>query len=358
MTAAVLCKAGLDKKTPVAMPALIIGANLPDLDVLGVLFGKNYLDFHRGITHAVLGTVVLSAGLAGLFWLGSLVVSRKPERRLAFGPLLYVCFIGLLSHPLLDFLNEYGLRPWLPFSPKRYYGDLVGIVDPWMWVILGAALFLLSRTLTAKVLWGILGCFLLFLIVLGAGSILGLVWGLALGIVLCAAWYLRRLGFHPARVALLIFIIYLGGVETARRVVLSSARAMGPELISSPILNVDVLPGRWGNTHSWTVVIETEDKYYLADVGLQSWNKRTPSFEGFAKNLQNPYYLSSLSQSQMAVMSRFARFPSVSIQQEANHCTVFLRDLRYTRQNQSGWGGARATIPCADVPPSTTSSHP
>jgi membrane-bound metal-dependent hydrolase YbcI (DUF457 family) len=345
LAAAVLCKAGLEKKTPAAMPALLIAANLPDLDVFGVLFGENYLDFHRGITHAAVGVPCLSAGLAGLFWCCSRALDRDSGRRLKFTSLWYVCLLGVLSHPILDFLNDYGLRPWLPFNPTRYYGDLVGIVDPWMWVIFGSALFLVTRLPATRLLWALLATALAALIAALAGWGLCLLWAALLCLAVWGAATLRRRGLHPARVALVVFLIYLGGVEVLRNVVLAAARADGPALIPEKVLKVDVLPRRPGHSDLWTVVFETADQYYLAEVGLQNWRRNPPVLARYYKNLDDACFRQALVQDQMAVMSRFARFPSVSIVREGNSCTVLLRDLRYARETLAGWGVVRATVP-------------
>ena len=42
---------------------------------------------------------------------------------------LYACLAGL-SHILLDFTNNYGVRPFWPFSEKWYSWDIVFIVEP------------------------------------------------------------------------------------------------------------------------------------------------------------------------------------------------------------------------------------
>ena len=44
---------------------------------------------------------------------------------------LYACLAGL-SHILLDFTNNYGVRPFWPFSEKWYSWDIVFIVEPVM----------------------------------------------------------------------------------------------------------------------------------------------------------------------------------------------------------------------------------
>jgi inner membrane protein len=48
---------------------------------------------------------------------------------------LYACLAGL-SHILLDFTNNYGVRPFWPFSEKWYSWDIVFIAEPVMWVLL------------------------------------------------------------------------------------------------------------------------------------------------------------------------------------------------------------------------------
>ncbi len=159
-----LSKAGLQKTTPYATAALMIGANLPDVEVAGSLFGANYLDSHRGVSHSAAGILVLSVGLAGAFWIVSRIRRTGARERLKLFPLWYVSFLGLLSHPLLDFLNDYGLRPWLPFNSRKYYGDLLSIVDPWLWLIFGSAAFLMTASRRGRIRWAVLGSILALLV--------------------------------------------------------------------------------------------------------------------------------------------------------------------------------------------------
>ena len=58
--------------------------------------------------------------------------------------LLLASLIVTATHPILDWTNSYGVRFFLPWSSKWFYGDLVYIVDPYLWLILGGACFLLS----------------------------------------------------------------------------------------------------------------------------------------------------------------------------------------------------------------------
>jgi inner membrane protein len=53
------------------------------------------------------------------------------------GQVLLLAVIGVATHPLLDFLNVYGIRLLMPFSSRWFYGDTLFIVDPWIWLALG-----------------------------------------------------------------------------------------------------------------------------------------------------------------------------------------------------------------------------
>ena len=143
LAGAVLAKAGLDRRTPLAMPTLLVAANLPDLDVLAYLRDPLFaLTFRRGWTHGVLAMAVLPLALASSMaaWDRLVRRRRRPDAAPApFRELLLLSFAGVLSHPLLDLLNTYGVRLLMPFSGRWFYGDTLFIVDPWLWGLLGLA---------------------------------------------------------------------------------------------------------------------------------------------------------------------------------------------------------------------------
>lgn len=56
-----------------------------------------------------------------------------------------LAYIGWFTHPLLDFMNTYGIRLLMPFSQRWYYGDVLFIIDVWLWFALGAGLWLSRR---------------------------------------------------------------------------------------------------------------------------------------------------------------------------------------------------------------------
>jgi inner membrane protein len=136
LVGAVLGRTGLKRLTGYAMPALIISANLPDIDSwIAKPLGMEPIAFHRGFTHGIGGLVTLPFITAAIILLWEKLRPDK-ETPVRFWPLLLLCFIGGLSHSLLDLMNSYGIRLLDPFSPERFFEDAWYIVDPWIWVML------------------------------------------------------------------------------------------------------------------------------------------------------------------------------------------------------------------------------
>ncbi|ANY20471.1 hypothetical protein A6F68_01963 [Tsuneonella dongtanensis] len=152
LVGALIGQGGLKRKTGLAMPALIIGANIPDIDA-GCLFwvnGVEHLAIRRGITHGPIAMVLLPLLLAGgLWWFDRWQAKRgtRPEGRLSvdFVSLFALAFLATLSHPALDWLNVYGVRLLEPFSSRWFYGDTLFIIDVWLWLVMGAATWLSLR---------------------------------------------------------------------------------------------------------------------------------------------------------------------------------------------------------------------
>jgi inner membrane protein len=147
LTGACISRAGLNRKTALATVTLVLAAEAPDLDVLGYFKGPVYgFAHHRGITHTLVGVPAMAVVVVAVVW-G--VYSLRHWRRRApvaprWGLLFWFACIGGLSHILLDFTNNYGVRPFSPFYPRWYSWDIVFIVEPVMWGILIAGLMLPS----------------------------------------------------------------------------------------------------------------------------------------------------------------------------------------------------------------------
>jgi inner membrane protein len=149
LVGAALSKAGLERRTPLATATLVLAANAPDIDVFAYANGPYFgLAFRRGITHGVPALVVLPVVVGGLVlaWDARVRRRRSPDAPPARPTWVFaLAVLGLVTHPLLDWMNNYGMRWWLPFDGRWSYGDTLFIIDPWLWLALGGAVYF-SRT--------------------------------------------------------------------------------------------------------------------------------------------------------------------------------------------------------------------
>ena len=127
---------------------MTLAAEAPDLDILSRFRGSVYgFAHHRGFTHSFLGVPLVAAVVVGFIYLLWRLRGRRtrdanlpPRWGLLFG---YACLAGI-SHILLDFTNNYGVRPFWPFSERWYSWDIVFIIEPVLLVVLILGLILPS----------------------------------------------------------------------------------------------------------------------------------------------------------------------------------------------------------------------
>jgi inner membrane protein len=141
LTGACIARAGLNRKTAYATVAATLAAEAADLDVLWSLAGPvEGLKHHRGITHTLWAAPLVAGVVVGVVWLWRRW--RKPAesaQKVHWGWLYGTALIASLSHLLLDWTNNYGLRPFFPFNPRWYAGSFVFIAEPVLWALLLAA---------------------------------------------------------------------------------------------------------------------------------------------------------------------------------------------------------------------------
>jgi inner membrane protein len=154
LTGFCLARTGFNRKTAYATLTMAIAAELPDIDTVWSLRGPvEGFAHHRGITHTFVAMPVEAALLVGSVWLWNRFtrqgsgprVQGKVRIRVHSASLswawLYGCaMVALLSHLLLDYTNNYGVRPFFPFNPRWYAGSFVFIFDPLIFVLLVGAL--------------------------------------------------------------------------------------------------------------------------------------------------------------------------------------------------------------------------
>jgi inner membrane protein len=160
LTGACIGRAGLNRKTAYATLAAVLAAEAADLDILWGFAGPvEELKHHRGITHTFIGAPVVAALVVGAVWLlhswregGRLrkaaVLDQDGEKPAALRQpvrwfwLYFAALIAAFSHILLDWTNNYGVRPFFPFNPRWYAGSFFFIAEPVLWVLLIVALII------------------------------------------------------------------------------------------------------------------------------------------------------------------------------------------------------------------------
>lgn len=134
----------------------VVAANAPDLDLLASPTPTAYLTAHRHLTHAVVAIPVMAACAVGLVWWGeSMWRRRRPNpsaRQIDFRLAWFAALLPAASHPLMDWMNSYAIRPWLPFDGGWVSGNLLFVIDPWLWALLAVGVFL-----PVVLRWGVLG---------------------------------------------------------------------------------------------------------------------------------------------------------------------------------------------------------
>ena len=257
LTGACLGRSGFNRKTAYATLAMTLAAETPDLDTLWSVGGPvTGFQHHRGITHTFLGLPFEGLVVLGAVWLvhrwrvkraanqpmaaPGLGTDQPMVRPLTAAPvrwgLLYgFVLIALLSHLLLDWTNNYGVRPFFPFDAHWYAGSFVFIFEPVMFLLLLAAL---------------VGPALFDLINSEVGAprpaFRGRGWAIAALAAIVALWGWRLMEHNAA-------------------VQLASTAAYGPNGMGAEVLRVTASPYP-GNPYRWHTVAETPAFYQVAAV--------------------------------------------------------------------------------------------
>lgn len=361
----VTAKTGTGRSSAGTTAVCVIAANAADGDIVMGFFGgrASLLHYHRGITHSIAGTLVLGVLIPTLFWVGDRIIGRWRQRepRVRYRMLLLASLIAAATHPLLDWTNDYGVRLLLPWTNRWFYGDLVFIIDPVLWLVLGAAAFLLSSdTFAKKFGWLMLGLLVTLIVLRTTGGasqvghplIVRVVWlTVMLGLIT-----IRTLGIQLKRraalVALTLIVAYWSGLAFARHraqteaigIARQIAANQGEQVIRQATLPTPVDPFRW------QAVVETNRAFYRfaisslnggvvivandtanADPGL------IPGVRRFEKPSGREAMLISLAarDRQAQALLEFARFPFSQVK-DTNCVTetlVRFADLRYNLQS-------------------------
>ena len=334
-----LAAAGLRRATPLAAAALVAGANAPDIDVFSGLFGDYApIAFRRGWTHGLLALALWPFALTGVLLAWDRHVRRRRDPAAAparAGPLLAVAAIGVVTHPALDWLNNYGLRWLMPFDGRWFYGDAVFIIDPWLWLVLGgAALLTFSQSRLARVRWAVffaLASVLIFfnaalvptasiaLWTAGVAALVAIRWRFAAA----SAVALERAAQSALALAAVYIVALVAASSAARSDVRAAAAARGIEAEEVSLAPAPANPFRGD------VVVMTREHYYT---GRFDW-LATPRFVLDEERVARPrgaVFEAAARQRDARHYLVWARFPVIEVETAADGANlVRFFDMRY-----------------------------
>jgi len=343
---ATMAEAGLKRKTALATATLLIGANIPDIDGLAMLVSSDYgLWFRRGWTHGILALLIWPFLLTGLMIGVDRLIEKRMWRRnrMRQGPpmrpvmLLGIAFLGVWSHPLLDYLNTYGVRLLMPFSDTWFYGDTLFIIDPWFWLLAGAGVVLARSKSWAGISgWIVLGTAVTALITTAdiVPLALKVLWLAGLGGIIIVRWSGRhRDATQPIAFTLLaLLILYIAFMFTGSKLTASHARAqLNDNGADIKQVMANPLPAR---TLLRTGIAASETHYYRFKI---NW-LRPDSFEltGEPIPIEVPDHVveAALNSRDLRGFRNWMRFPAYEVKRLDDGWKVIIRDLRYVQFDQ------------------------
>lgn len=254
--------------------------------------------------------------------------------------LLGLCYLACLTHPFLDWLNNYGMRWWMPFRDTWYYGDSVFIMDPYLWLILG-----LGWVIGRRPSWGsgsaaaIMAALVIWLVGSRAPDYLPVV-GSVFALLLAAFLWRPRVGWlakhRAANVGLAIGALYIATLILLHAQTVTRART---ELAGQGVVCLEaIMAGPTpANPLAWDILAESGDSYRW---GRYDWRHGSLVMSKTSLPAAKPSQVwdevSDSGQSQGFL--RWVRFPWLEIEPSGDGRHVFLMDARYTRSRSAGFG--------------------
>jgi inner membrane protein len=277
-------RTGPEKWARSATATAVIASNLPDLDSIAGFWGTAaYLDHHRGLTHSLPGIVLLSILLSAVMYFFS------GNFRKTFA----IALIAMATHPALDYLNSYGLRPWLPWNGQWYYGDALFIIDPYI-----------DAVLLAGLLWGSL-----------------------------RPKQKRRAAF----LALLLATAYVGFRLESQAIAKSQLDEMA---VQFPSLEQTAVLPQIANLFVWDAILESKEQVVRFDIRpflhyLGSLHSPDLNYMRMARGPSSELVAVAAASSSAAAFLRFARFPVVRIEPIPEGHRVTFLDFRFFRRSMN-----------------------
>ena len=346
LAGAALAQTRLGSSTALASPALILGANACDIDAVTMFMSRDLsLGFRRGWTHGALALVLLPVLLTMLLMLVDRVHGawrgREPHARAL--PLFGLTSLAVASHPALDWLNTYGIRFLMPFDGTWYYGDALFIIDPYLWLLLGAPVVVAtSATRTAACAWILLGCATTLLVTGfdGAPTSVRVLWWAGMTVIIwlrlkAAGWSQR--GSRLAMICLAAAAVYIAGMVSTSRIAERRVAAWLAERGQAPV-SILASPVA-GNPLRRDIVAADAEHYHFLQVDWLADEPIRTVGSSIARGVDGPVIRAALSAPHVRGLATWLRYPAYRVEETPTGFRVSIADVRYARRPGAGLGG-------------------
>jgi inner membrane protein len=296
LAGAVIAECGFARRSRFATAALVIAANIPDVDVMYLFAGEIVgLESRRGWTHGIPALLtwpfVILAGV--MLWHRLVRRGDETDQPIDLRWLWLGALVAVLSHPALDWLNTYGVR---------FYGDTLFIVD------------------------------LVLLALFGTG------------------WWLSRRArrrelpnaAHAARVAValaLVYIVVMKSQSERSRGAMETALGLGDSRPQQ--LMVAPLPA---SMRTRSALAATDSGYVLRQVRAGLRVAIEEPYEFLATHRDHPLSRAAQETEEYRRFMRWSRFPYFVPAPDGDSSVVFVGDARYARGSGNTWAGIRIKL--------------
>ncbi|MBI3016038.1 MAG: metal-dependent hydrolase [Candidatus Tectomicrobia bacterium] len=285
-----------------ALLAVTAGAIAPDLDsVMGLWDQFAAIKYHRGLTHSLLGGILLALLVA---W----PIYRWGAHK-QYGKLVGLVYLGILVHIGLDLITSFGIQVFYPFSDARLAWDLAFIIDP-----------ILTATFAVPLL---------------------------------VAWRRPRLAARAVWAGLSVAVLYLALAAGAK----AAAQARFAAELDRRVIAADrigVVP-RLHSPFRWRAVAQAPGRLYQAAVA--PWPGGNMDVRSYIQAPRNRYVERSDAAESVRLFLWFARFPWIRYLESGGEHIVEYRDIRFGADGETNHMVLRVVMDTAGVVKSVYFNH-
>ncbi len=323
LVGAVLAESGLKRFSRYATTTLLLGVNLPDIDGIASFWGQDTsLYFRRGLSHGIVAMVMLPLLLFGCIYLWHRLRGHSAQHNPPFRPgwILAFAYLSMLTHPLLDWMNTYGVRLLMPFNQQWFYGDTLFIIDPWIWLVLAGGIVLARKVNRLELVFWLALAALSSQLILNSDIVpnsVKIAWILGIALIMGFRYYLKNKAATPrfAQTGVGLTIVYLCTLYGVARITENTIAANHQPPLQSQVNPLPGLPFKYRS------ILVYEDHYKVIDAENVEFK--------VARQKPDAIVQAAMQAESIRGFINWTRFPYWKVSKTEKGWLVQFKDLRY-----------------------------